>query len=220
MVEQLREIENKVAYITGKQTILFINNQDSFVYNLVNYICTISDAKVIVTTNEVTFEEIEKYSPDKIFISPGPGHPKYDTGNVIPILKEYGKKIPIMGVCLGHQAMCEAFGENQETEYVGLAKVGPMHGKISKIFHDGEGLFKGIPNPCKVVRYHSLAAKADILSLELKITAMADDGTIMAVRHKEHEIHGVQFHPESLMMKPYGMQILANFLTIGIDEKN
>ncbi|MHA1274252.1 MAG: anthranilate synthase component II [Promethearchaeota archaeon] len=199
--------------------ILFINNYDSFVYNLVNYICQLApEANIIVEDNKLPVEKVEELSVDKIIISPGPGHPKYDTGTVIPIIKKYFNKIPILGVCLGHQAIVEAFGEleNPETsvEYVGIAKVGPMHGKLSKIFHDQETIFKSLENPLMVVRYHSLAVKSDLLPSNLKITATADDGTIMAVRHKKYIVEGVQFHPESIKMKPHGMQILKNFLEL------
>ncbi|MBD3350594.1 MAG: aminodeoxychorismate/anthranilate synthase component II [Candidatus Lokiarchaeota archaeon] len=216
MVEFARQIENQAPFISGQQKILFINNFDSFVYNLVNYICTCSESKVKVVENSITLSKAKKYKPDKIFISPGPGHPKYETGNVISIIKSLGPSIPIMGVCLGHQAICEAFGEETKVEYVGRAKVGPKHGKLSKTFHDGELIFEDIPNPCKVVRYHSLAAKADLLSKDLKIIAMADDGTIMGVKHRDYDIFGVQFHPESIMMKPYGIKIISNFLRIGL----
>ena len=198
--------------------LLFINNYDSFAYNLVNYFCQLEpDSNLIVEDYNITIEEVNNLKVDKIIISPGPGHPKYETGNVIPIIKEFYNKIPILGICLGHQAIIEAFGEDPEKEYVGRAKVGPMHGKQSKIFHDQETIFKDIPNPLEVIRYHSLAAKGDILPQSLKISATADDGTIMAVRHKEYPIEGVQFHPESIKMKPYGMQILKNFLEIEID---
>lgn len=195
--------------------LLFINNNDSFVYNLVNYICQLKpNATIFVEDNKIPIEKINEYKIDKIIISPGPGHPKYDTGTTIPIIKEFHNKVPILGICLGHQTIIEAFGENPDEEYVGRAKVGPMHGKQSKIFHDQETIFKGIPNPLQVIRYHSLAAKGDILPQELKISATADDGTIMAVRHKEFPIEGVQFHPESIKMKPHGMQILKNFLEL------
>ncbi|MHA1341182.1 MAG: anthranilate synthase component II [Promethearchaeota archaeon] len=212
----IRKIENKTPFIPGKQKILFINNYDSFVYNLVNYICICSESQVKVVPNTIEISAIENFNPDKIFISPGPGHPKYDTGNVIEIIKKFGcdEKIPIFGVCLGHQAICEAFGEDETIEYVGKARSGPKHGKLSKIFHDGKNIFETIPNPCVVVRYHSLAIKADLLPLQLKITAMADDGTIMALQHKSYHIYGVQFHPESIMMKPHGIKIIANFLQI------
>ena len=195
--------------------ILFINNYDSFVYNLVNYICQLQpNSNIIVEDYNISVDKVKSLNPNKIIISPGPGHPKYETGNVIPIIKEFYTKIPILGICLGHQTIIEAFGEDTETEYVGRAKVGPMHGKQSKIFHDQETIFKGIPNPLQVIRYHSLAAKGDFLPHSLKITATADDGTIMAVRHKQYPVEGVQFHPESIRMKPLGIQILKNFLNL------
>ncbi|TXT62845.1 MAG: Anthranilate synthase component 2 [Promethearchaeota archaeon] len=195
--------------------ILFINNFDSFVYNLVNYICQLApNSNIIIDDNTISLDKVKEYQPDKIIISPGPGHPKYDTGTVIPIIKKYYDRVPILGICLGHQAIIESFGENENQEYVGRAKVGPMHGKESKIFHDQETIFKNIPNPLMVVRYHSLAAKSDLLPQELKITATADDGTIMAVRHKKYVVEGVQFHPESIKMKPHGMIILKNFLEL------
>ncbi|MFX1276335.1 MAG: anthranilate synthase component II [Promethearchaeota archaeon] len=195
--------------------ILFINNYDSFVYNLVNYICQLQpDAEIIVEDNHIAVDKVKEMNVDKIIISPGPGHPKYDTGTVIPIIKEFYSKVPILGICLGHQAIVEAIGEDEQVEYVSRAKVGPMHGKESKIFHDQETIFKDIPNPLQVIRYHSLAAKGDILPKDLKITATADDGTIMAIRHKKFPIEGVQFHPESIKMKPDGMKILKNFLEL------
>ncbi len=195
--------------------ILFINNYDSFAYNLVNYLCQLEpNSNIIVEDYNISIEKVISLKPDKIIISPGPGHPKYETGNVIPIIKEFYTKVPILGICLGHQSIIESFGEDHEIEYVGRAKVGPMHGKQSKIFHDQETIFNDIPNPLQVIRYHSLAAKGDMLPHGLKITATADDGTIMAVRHKQYPVEGVQFHPESIRMKPHGMQILKNFLGI------
>ena len=195
--------------------LLFINNYDSFVYNLVNYICQLApNANIIVEDNNITVDKVKEMNIDKIIISPGPGHPKYETGTVIPIIKEYCAVTPILGICLGHQTIVEACGDDSKEEYVGRAKVGPMHGKVSKIFHDQETIFKDIPNPLMVIRYHSLAAKQEILPQELKITATADDGVIMGVRHKHYPVEGVQFHPESIRMKPYGIQILKNFLEL------
>ena len=195
--------------------ILFINNYDSFVYNLVNYICQLApNSNVLIEDNNLSIDKLKEYRVDKIIISPGPGHPKYDTGTVIPIIKQYYKKKPILGICLGHQVIVETFGEEANLEYVGRAKVGPMHGKQSKIFHDQETIFKGVPNPLQVIRYHSLAAKGEILPHSLKITATADDGTIMAVRHKQYPVEGVQFHPESIKIKLHGMQILKIFLRL------
>jgi len=194
---------------------LFINNYDSFVYNLVNYFCQLQPkSNIIVEDYNISIENVNSLNVDRIIISPGPGHPKYDTGNLIPIIQEFYSKIPILGICLGHQAIVEAFGADLEKEYVGLAKVGPMHGKVSKIFHDQETIFSGIPNPLLGVRYHSLSAKTELLPQDLKISATADDGTIMAVRHKKYPVEGVQFHPESIRMKPNGMEILKNFLRL------
>lgn len=214
MVEIARQVESQHPFVPGQQRVLFINNFDSFVYNLVSYICTASEAKVKVVPNTISLAEVRAFAPDKIFISPGPGHPKHETANVIPIIQHLAPEVPIFGVCLGHQAICEAFGSDPGVEQVGRANAGPRHGKMSRVFHDGEGIFHGVPNPVTVVRYHSLAAKADILPKDLRITAMADDGTIMAVRHAVHETHGVQFHPESIMMRPHGMVMIANFLRI------
>ena len=195
--------------------LLFINNYDSFVYNLVNYFCQLEpNSKIFVEDNNIPLERVMSLDCDKIIISPGPGHPKYDTGTVIPIIKNFYSTIPILGICLGHQAIIEAFGEDPKIEYIGRANVGPMHGKVSKIFHDQETIFQSLANPIEVIRYHSLAARSDILPKELKITATADDGTIMAVRHKDFHVEGVQFHPESIQMKPYGMLILKNFLEL------
>ena len=195
--------------------ILFINNYDSFVYNLVNYICQLQpNANIIVEDNNISVDKVKEMNIDKIIISPGPGHPKYETGTVLPIIKEFCTITPILGICLGHQTIVEAFGDDNRKEYVGRAKVGPMHGKISKIFHDQETIFKDIPNPLMVIRYHSLAAKQEILPQVLKITATADDGVIMGVRHKQYQVEGVQFHPESIRMKPNGMKILKNFLEL------
>ena len=195
--------------------ILFINNYDSFVYNLVNYICQLKpNGEIIIEDNQIAVDKVTEMSVDKIIISPGPGHPKYDTGTVIPIIKKFFSTIPILGICLGHQAIVEAFGEDGDVEYVGRAKVGPMHGKQSKVFHDQETILKNIPNPLQVIRYHSLAAKSDILPQDLKISATADDGTIMGVHHKDFHVEGLQFHPESIKMKPYGMKLLENFLDL------
>ena len=197
--------------------ILLINNYDSFVYNLVNYVSQLQpDSKIIIEDNNIPIDRIKELSIEKIIISPGPGHPKYDTNNVIPIIKEFYSKIPILGICLGHQAIAEAFGELEDgtKEYVGRAKVGPMHGKLSKIFHDQETIFKDIPNPLIGIRYHSLSIKADLISQDLKISATAADGIIMAIRHKEFPVEGVQFHPESIKMKPHGIKILKNFLEL------
>lgn len=185
--------------------ILFINNRDSFVWNLVDYV-SIYEPDTIVVPNTITLQKIEKINPDAIVISPGPGHPanKRDIGSCIEVIQEFGKDIPILGVCLGHQAINVAFGGT-----VSHSKSGPIHGKTSKIFHDGIGIYNGLPNPLIGGRYHSLAA--EIIPEDLKITARAEDGIIMGLRHKKYLIEGVQFHPESVLTR-YGLKIIENFL--------
>ena len=136
--------------------ILFINNYDSFVYNLVNYFSQLEPkSNIFVEKNSVSLEYVKSLSVDKIVISPGPGHPKYDTGSVISIIKEFYSEVPILGICLGHQTIVEAFGDDTSKDYVDRATVGPMHGKISKIFHDQATIFSNIPNPLLGIRYHS-----------------------------------------------------------------
>ena len=187
--------------------ILFINNHDSFVYIIVDYFMQ-NDCKTVVVENRISIEEVKKINPDKIVISPGPGHPAKDTGNVIPIIKEFGTEyVPILGVCLGLQAIVEAFGGKVER-----ASVGPVHGMVSMIEHDGQSIYKDLPNPFTATRYHSLAAK--IMPEPLIVTSKAEDGTVMGVRHIKYNIEGVQFHPESILTKPHGMRIIQNFLKI------
>ncbi len=186
--------------------ILFINNQDSFVYILVDYFAELG-CEVTVEENTFSLKLLEKENFSGIVISPGPGHPKHDTGNIIPMIKKYGQKTPILGVCLGFQAIVEAFGGT-----VSRAKVGPVHGKISKITHDCQVIYKEIPNPLEATRYHSLEAVEEKLPKTLKITARAEDNTIMGIRHKHHPIEGVQFHPESILTRPTGINIIKNFI--------
>lgn len=188
--------------------ILFINNNDSFVYIIVDYFLQ-NKCKVTVVNNKVTVDEVYTINPDKIVISPGPGHPKKDTGNVIPIMQNFYKKIPIFGVCLGLQAIVEMMGGE-----IKKAKVGPIHGELSKIYHDNKTIFKNLPNPFEATRYHSLAADEDTFPNNLEISAKAEDDTIMAVRHKKYTLEGVQFHPESILTIPQGMKIIQNFLNL------
>ena len=149
--------------------------------------------------------QLKEISPDRIIVSPGPGHPATSTGNVIQIIRQV-RETPILGVCLGHQAIVEALGGK-----VVRAEVGPRHGQLSLIKHDGKGIYRGVPNPFKATRYHSLAVVGSSLPSELEISATADDGTIMGVRHKSYPVEGVQFHPESIMTKN-GDRIVRNFL--------
>jgi anthranilate synthase/aminodeoxychorismate synthase-like glutamine amidotransferase len=186
--------------------VLFINNKDSFVYILVDYVAQLG-SQVVVVDNSISLEEVEKLRPDKLVISPGPGHPRRSTGNVIPIIRSH-PTIPMLGVCLGHQAIVEAFGGR-----VDRAPVGPMHGKTSHIYHDGRTIFRGLENPFESTRYHSLTAVPEALPEVLKVSAKAEDKTIMGVRHSEHPIEGVQFHPESILTED-GIRIIKNFLEL------
>lgn len=185
--------------------ILLIDNYDSFSYNLYQLIGEIEPNIKVIRNDELTVEEIQNLNPDRIILSPGPGRPE-NAGIIIDVVKSFGKDIPILGVCLGHQAICAAFGAT-----VTYAKE-LMHGKQSDVKFDTDcQLFKGCPEIAQVARYHSLAADADTIPKELKITALTTDGEVMAVKHRDCEIYGVQFHPESIMT-PNGKQMLENFI--------
>ncbi|MFX1294638.1 MAG: anthranilate synthase component II [Promethearchaeota archaeon] len=185
--------------------VLVIDNIDSFVYNLVQYIGALG-AKPKVVMNDISIEKIKKINPEKIVISPGPGRPE-NAGNSVKIIQEFSSKIPTLGVCLGHQSIAIAFGGR-----VVLAK-NLMHGKISVIKHDGKGIFNGIKNPFEGTRYHSLIAEEETLPNCLEVSARSIDEfeDIMAMRHKELPIIGVQFHPESILTLE-GKKIIKNFL--------
>lgn len=185
--------------------ILLIDNYDSFSYNLYQLIGEIEPNIKVIRNDEMTVEEIKKLNPDRIILSPGPGRPE-DAGIIIEAAKTLGKDIPILGVCLGHQAICAAFGAT-----VTYAKE-LMHGKQSTVTFDTDCLlFKGCPQAAPVARYHSLAADAGTIPENLKVTALTTDGEVMAVQHKEYPIYGVQFHPESIMT-PNGRAMLKNFI--------
>ncbi|MEM3736534.1 MAG: aminodeoxychorismate/anthranilate synthase component II [Candidatus Bathyarchaeia archaeon] len=186
--------------------VLFINNKDSFVYILVDYVAQLG-SEVIVVDNSTSPGEVKRIKPDKIIISPGPGHPSKTTGRVTEIIRSY-PTVPMLGVCLGHQAIVEAFGGR-----VGRAPVGPMHGKVSLIYHDGKTIFRDLANPFEAARYHSLAAIQEMLPETLEVSARAEDGTVMGVRHSKYVIEGVQFHPESILTRD-GIKIIANFLKL------
>ena len=185
--------------------LLMIDNYDSFTYNIVQYFGELGEEVVTVRNDEITLEQIEAMRPDRICISPGPKAPK-DAGLSLDILREFKGKLPILGVCLGHQAIGEAFGG----KVIRAKQV--MHGKTSLIAHTGEGVFKDLPTPFTVIRYHSLAIERSSLPDCLEVTAWTDDGEIMGVRHKEFDIEGVQFHPESILSE-HGHTLLKNFLT-------
>ena len=185
--------------------ILLIDNYDSFSYNLYQLIGEIDPDIKVIRNDEMTVEEIRDINPDHISLSPGPGRPE-DAGMIVEAVKALGKDIPLLGVCLGHQAICAAFGAT-----VTYAKE-LMHGKQSDVKFDPDcPLFRGCPEIAPVARYHSLAADADTIPACLKITALTTDDEVMAVQHKEYPIYGVQFHPESIMT-PNGKQMLRNFI--------
>ncbi len=185
--------------------ILLIDNYDSFSYNLYQYVGEINPDIRVIRNDEMTVEQIRELKPSHIILSPGPGRPE-DAGIIIEAARELGPDIPILGVCLGHQAICAAFGAT-----VTYAKQ-LMHGKQSIAKLDTEcPLFRGCPEKTPVARYHSLAADPDTIPEELMVTAVTEDGEVMAVKHRDYPIYGVQFHPESILT-PNGKQILRNFL--------
>jgi anthranilate synthase component 2 len=181
-----------------------IDNYDSFTYNLVQYFGELGEDVHTYRNDEITLEKIAALKPDRICISPGPCTPN-EAGVSVPLLKNFAGKLPILGVCLGHQSIGAAFGG----KIIRAQQV--MHGKTSVIQHTGLGVFKNIPNPYTVIRYHSLAIERSSLPDCLEITAWTEDGEIMAVRHKEFAIEGVQFHPESILSE-HGHALLKNFL--------
>lgn len=187
--------------------ILVIDNYDSFTYNLVQYLGEMGQDIKVARNDKITLSGIKSLSPKKIVISPGPGFPK-DAGISNDIIREFAGKVPILGVCLGHQCVGEVFG--------GKVVKGrrPMHGKTSKIYHNGKEIFKGISNPFEATRYHSLIVERQTLPESLLITAETKEKEIMGLRHRRFPIWGVQFHPESILTDE-GKKILANFLRMG-----
>lgn len=193
--------------------ILLIDNYDSFSYNLYQLIGTVNPDITVVRNDGMTAEEIGELNPSAIILSPGPGKPE-DAGVCIDVVKKLGGKIPILGVCLGHQAICTAYGG-----IVSYAKT-LMHGKQSVVTVDpADPLYKDCPDALPVARYHSLAAIESTLPECLKVTGRADDGEIMSVKHKDFDVYGVQFHPESVMT-PDGLTILKNFLNVSGKSKS
>jgi anthranilate synthase component 2 len=181
-----------------------IDNYDSFTYNLVQYFAELGEEVKVFRNDEIAVEEIGKLKPARICISPGPCSPA-EAGISVETIKRYAGQVPILGVCLGHQAIGEAFGG----KVVRAQKV--MHGKTDSIHHTGVGVFTDIPNPFTVTRYHSLAIEKSSIPAALEITATSSDGEIMGVRHREFAVEGVQFHPESILSE-YGHVLLKNFL--------
>jgi para-aminobenzoate synthetase component 2 len=186
--------------------ILVIDNYDSFTYNLVQYLGELGQEIVVKRNDEIDLAGIEALSPDHILISPGPCTPN-EAGISLALIDRFKGQIPILGVCLGHQAIGQAFGG----EVVRAETL--MHGKTSEIYHDGRGVFAGLPNPFTATRYHSLIVRRETLPDCLEITAETSKGEIMGIRHKEYPVEGVQFHPESIITD-HGHQMLRNFLSI------
>jgi anthranilate synthase/aminodeoxychorismate synthase-like glutamine amidotransferase len=187
--------------------VLLIDNYDSFTYNLYQYLCELGADVTVVRNDAISVDEARAMRPDLIVISPGPGVPR-DAGISIELVRAMGPTTPVLGVCLGHQAITEAFG--------GVVSRAPelMHGKASPIEHDGRGVFEGLPSPFSAIRYHSLCAAPEAVPASLEVTARSDSGVIMAVRHREFPVHGVQFHPESILTE-HGKDLLRNFLALG-----
>jgi anthranilate synthase/aminodeoxychorismate synthase-like glutamine amidotransferase len=185
--------------------ILLLDNYDSFTYNLAQYLGELGHAPVVHRNDAISLGEVESMKPDRIVISPGPGRPE-DAGITVDVIRQWGRRIPVLGVCLGHQGIGHAFGGD-----VVRAPV-LMHGKVSSVQHDGRGIFAGVAQPFVAGRYHSLIV-ADPPPEALEISARTDDGIIMGLRHREWPVHGVQFHPESVLTGE-GMKILRNFLEL------
>ena len=184
--------------------IVMIDNYDSFTYNLVQYMKMIGATVKVVRNDEVTIEELTEWNPDGIVISPGPGRPE-EAGLSLEIIRHFSGRIPLLGVCLGHQSIATVFG----AKVVSAKRL--MHGKTSKITADGKGVYKGINKPFDAMRYHSLAVDRESLPDCLTVTSETEDGEIMGLRHSTHDTEGIQFHPESIMT-PVGKRLLRNFI--------
>jgi anthranilate synthase/aminodeoxychorismate synthase-like glutamine amidotransferase len=190
--------------------LLVVDNYDSFTYNLVQYLGELEELPEVVRNDEVTLADVVAMQPLGVVISPGPCTPR-EAGICTDLVRELGAEMPILGVCLGHQCIGEAYGG----DVVRAPRV--MHGKLSTITHDGQGVFQGIDSPLVATRYHSLVVDPATLPSSLIATAWADDGVLMGVRHREHPVEGVQFHPESIMTNS-GHQLLQNFITLCRDR--
>lgn len=188
----------------GVTRILVIDSYDSFVYNIVQYLGEIGADPTVVRNDALGTDDIAAMSPDGILLSPGPGRPE-DAGIICDVVRAFAGRIPVLGVCLGHQAIGHVYG--------GRVVRAPalMHGKTSDILHEGEGVFAGLPSPLLATRYHSLVVDADSLPDELRVTARTADGLIMGLRHRDHDVEGVQFHPESILTVS-GREMLRTFV--------
>ena len=188
--------------------LLLIDNYDSFTYNLYQYLGELGASVEVARNDAVTLDEIHTMAPTQIIISPGPGNPD-DAGISKDVIRRFAGKTPILGVCLGHQCIGEVYGAIVE----GAGEI--LHGKVSRVTHDGKGVFAGITSPIDATRYHSLAIRADTVPDVLEVSARSENGIIMGVRHRELAVEGVQFHPESILT-PDGHAILRNFLAMRV----
>ncbi len=193
------------AKILDIMRVLVIDNYDSFTYNLVQYLGELGGEVLVRRNDEVTPEEVLELHPDRIVVSPGPCTPK-EAGVSVELIEKVSGQIPILGVCLGHQAIGQAFGAE-------IVRGEPVHGKTAKILHDGEGVYRGIQQGFEATRYHSLVIEPESLPEDLQITSRTEDGTIMGVRHRDFPVEGVQFHPESVLTRS-GHELLKNFLEV------
>ena len=189
-----------------KQRVLMIDNYDSFTYNLVQYLGELKAELLVYRNDALTLEQVRRLKPDRIVISPGPGNPD-DAGVSKEVVREMAGRLPILGVCLGHQCIGAVYGGVVERNFR------LMHGKTSMIYHDASPLFKGLPNPFEATRYHSLVVRRDKFPSELKITARTKENEVMGLQHRKHPTFGVQFHPESILTAA-GKQLLQNFLKV------
>ena len=186
--------------------LLLIDNYDSFTYNLVQYLGELGADVHVHRNDAITLDQVAAWAPEMIVISPGPCTPN-EAGICVPLIQRFAGEIPILGVCLGHQAIGQAFGGK-----IGRAQR-VMHGKVSQVTHDGRGVFAGVPSPFTVTRYHSLAIEPPSMPACLEVTATAEDGEVMGVRHREFAVEGVQFHPEAILTE-HGHALLRNFLDL------
>lgn len=187
--------------------LLMIDNYDSFTYNLVQYLGELGEDIRVFRNDKITISGIEELGPERIVISPGPCTPK-EAGISVDVIRHFQGKVPLLGVCLGHQSIGEAYGG----EIIRAPQL--MHGKTSIIYHDGRTIFNDLPNPFEATRYHSLIIRKETLPDELEISAWTEEGEIMGVRHREYLLEGVQFHPESILTRA-GKDLLRNFLRLG-----
>jgi len=184
--------------------ILLIDNYDSFVYNLARYVAELGEEPVVRRNDSLSLDEVAGLAPSHIIVSPGPCSPA-EAGISVDLIRRFGAQVPILGVCLGHQAIGAAYGGQI------VRATRPMHGKTSRIAHDGTGVFAGLPSPLVATRYHSLVIAPESVPAGLVVNAVSDDGEIMGVRHVDHPVHGVQFHPESVLTR-HGYRMVARFL--------